>query len=205
VTAVTYGAIPEVESAVAQVQRVHKRVAGVSSRGVPYDATDPGFSAWVHNALTDSFLVAHQTFGRARLTPAEADPFVREQRRAGELLEANPMPSTASGLGRWLAGHPGIGPSQEMTEAVAFLIDPPLDTGLRIGYAVLRDAAIATIPERIRAVLELEPRRGAIVAGRATIAGLHWALGYSPSWELALRRVGAPVPEGLFRQAPRVS
>jgi uncharacterized protein (DUF2236 family) len=204
VTAVTYGAMPEVERAVAQVERVHARVAGVSSRGVPYDASDPAFAAWVHNALTDSFLVAHQVFGGARLTPAEADLFVREQHRSGRLLGAHPMPSTAASLSRWLVGHPDVGASPEMEEAVEFLMDPPLDSTLRPGYRLLRDAAVATIPTRIRSVLGVGRKPGAIPAGRIAVGGLRWAVGYSPSWELALRRAGAPVPCGLFRQAPRV-
>ena len=103
VTATTYGAIPEVEAAVAQVRRIHRIVEGTSSRGRPYDADDPGFSAWVHNVLTDSFLVAHQTFGALRLDEQDQDQFVLEQTRVGELLGADPMPESAAragGVGR---------------------------------------------------------------------------------------------------------
>lgn len=200
VTATTYGAMPEVEQAVAQVQRIHRVVSGVSSRGVSYDAADPGFSAWVHNALTDSFLVAHRTFGRVALSPAEEDRFVAEQTRAGALLGSDPMPSTASALSAWIEHHPELAPSPEMWEAVDFLADPPLDPGLKLGYKTLFEAAVATVPTRVRSILGLTKAPGAISVGRAVVAGLRWALGDSPSWQLALVRTGAPIPEGKFKQ-----
>lgn len=200
VTATTYGAMPEVEQAVAQVQRIHRVVSGVSSRGVSYDAADPGFSAWVHNALTDSFLVAHRTFGRVALSRAEEDRFVAEQTRAGALLGSDPMPTTASALSAWIEHHPEVAPSPEMWEAVDFLADPPLDPGLKVGYKTLFEAAVATVPTRVRSILGLTKVPGAISVGRVAVAGLRWALGYSPSWQLALLRTAAPVPEGKFKQ-----
>jgi uncharacterized protein (DUF2236 family) len=202
VTATTYGAMPEVDRAVAKVRRIHNLVVGISSRGIPYDASHPGFSAWVHNALTDSFLVANQVYGADRLSPSDADRFVTEQTRVGGLLGADPMPRTAPGLAGWLVDHPDIGPSPEMSDAVEFLTDPPLEPGVRFGYRLLLDAAVATLPGRLRSILGLERRRGAMVVGRYAVASLRWALGYSPSWNLALLRVGAPVPAGVFRQDP---
>lgn len=205
VTATTYGAMPEVDRAVATVRRIHNLVVGVSSRGIPYDASHPGFSAWVHNALTDSFLVANQVYGADPLSPSEADRFVTEQTRVGELLGADPMPRTAPGLADWLVDHPDIGPSPEMSDAVDFLTHPPLEPGVRFGYRLLLDAAVATLPGRLRSILGLEKKRRAVMVGRSTVATLRWALGYSPSWKLALIRVGEPVPDGLFRQDPSTS
>jgi len=200
VTATTFGAMPEVEQAVAQVRRVHRIVSGVSSRGIEYDAEDPGFSAWVQNALTDSFLVANQTFGADVLTSAEADRFVMEQTRIGALLDADPLPVTATGLASWIEHHPGLAPSPEMEEAVDFLTDPPLEPGLKLGYKFLLEAAVATLPIRLRDILGLTRMPGAVISGRAVVSGLRWALGASPSWQLALVRVGAPLPERLFKQ-----
>lgn len=200
VTATTYGAMPEVERAVAQVRRVHRSISGVSSRGIDYDAADPGYSAWVHNALTDSFLVANQTFGANVLSPEDADRFVLEQTRVGAMLDSDPMPTTAEAVAGWIEGHPGVAPSPEMRDAVDFLADPPLEPGLRMGYKLLFEGAVATIPIRLRDVLGLTKTPGAITACRAVVAGLRWALGFSPSWQLALVRVGEHVPEGMFKQ-----
>lgn len=205
VTATTYGAMPEVEAAVGQVRRIHRIVSGVSSRGIPYDAGDPGFSAWVHNALTDSFLTAHLVYGGIPLSEPQADQFVLEQTKVGALLGSDPMPETHMGLSKWIAEHPDIEPSPEMRDAIEFLTDPPLEPAIRAGYKVLMEAAVATIPTRLNEVLGLSPKLGARAVGRSAVAGLRWALGYSPSWRLALERSGASVPEGLFIQEPRVA
>jgi uncharacterized protein (DUF2236 family) len=200
VTATTYGAIPEVDQAVETVKRIHGRVKGVSERGVPYDAADPHFSAWVHNALTDSFLVAHQVYGEHSLDEAECDLFVREQTRVGALLDSDPMPESAPELHRWIAEHPDLAPSTAMRDAVHFLKDPPLDRSIKPAYYLLHNAAAATLPIRLRAILGVKPPPLSIPAGKAAVNALRWALSYSPSWEVALIRSGAPVPPGRFRQ-----
>lgn len=205
VTATTYGAMPEVEQAVARVRRVHGSIAGVSARGVPYDASDPGLSAWVHNALTESFLVANQVYGSHRLSETDATRFVVEQKLVGRLLGADPMPETPGGLARWIGNHPDIEPSPEMADAVAFLTDPPLERGLKLGYRIILEAAVATIPPRIREILGLRRRAGATTVGASTVRALRWAMGSSPSWQVALIRTGRPVPEGVFLQDPPIA
>jgi uncharacterized protein (DUF2236 family) len=202
VTATTFGAIPEVEAAVQQVERAHRRVKGVSSRGIAYDAADPGHAAWVHNALTDSFLTANQVYSEHPLTVVEADRFVEEQTRIGELLGAEPLPATARELSEWVSGHPEVAKSPEMIDVIDFLADPPLNPGIKTGYLVLFHAAVTTLPPRLQEVLGLRSRPGAETLGRAAVSSLRWALGYSPSWALASRRVGAEVSPELFRRIP---
>jgi uncharacterized protein (DUF2236 family) len=189
-----------VEAAVTTVRRAHRRIKGQSHRGIAYDADDAELSAWVHNSLTDSFLVCAQTFGARRLSEGEADRFVAEQSRIGRLLDADPLPVTAAHLSRWIAEHPAVAPSPGMRDAVDFLLDPPLDPAVKIGYQVLASAAIATVPPRIRQVLGVKPRPGALQVGGVAMLGMRWALGASPRWRQALIRVGAPVDEALFKQ-----
>jgi uncharacterized protein (DUF2236 family) len=200
VTATTYGAMPEVSAAIDVVRGVHRPVRGTSHRGRAYSAGTPRFAAWVHNALTDSFLVAYQAYGPEPLTPEEADRFVAEQTKVGVLLDADPMPDTAGGLHRWIAEHPDVSRSPGMEEAVAFLSAPPLRTGQRVGYRLLATAAIDTIPDRILETLDLQRRPGGRAVGRRAVDALRWALGSSPSWRLALARTGAEEPAGLFKQ-----
>lgn len=205
VTATTYGAMPEVEQAIAQVRRIHRIVSGVSSRGIPYDAGEPALSAWVHNALTDSFLEAHQAYGAQPLTAEQADRFVAEQARIGALLGSDPLPRTAAELSGWVADHPGLAPSPEMRDAVDFLTDPPLAPTLWLGYRALLEAALAITPPRLREILGVTPTPGAGSIGKASVAALRWAIGASPSWKLALMRNGEPVPEHLFKQPVRAA
>ncbi len=200
VTATTFGALPEVEQAVARVRRAHRPVTGRSHRNVPYSAGKAEFAAWVHNVLTDSFLRAYQVYGPRSLTPEEADRFVLEQTEVGRLLDADPLPETASELADWVALHPALDESPGMAETRSFLTNPPLDPLQRAGYQALYRGALPTIPRRVLDLLDLEPTIADEPIGRRFVAFLRWALGSSPSWHVSLVRVGAEVPEGLFRQ-----
>lgn len=200
VTATSYGAMPEVEAAVAAVRNAHRPVRGRSHRDLAYTAGTPRFAAWVHNSLTDSFLAANQAFGRRLLDEAEADRFVGEQAVIGRMLDADPIPETAQELTDWVANHPDIAGSPGMTEAMEFLESPPLDPAVKAGYTVLAKAAVAIIPDRIQQILGVRTLPGALALGRTSAGFLRWALGSSPRWRISLIRVGADVPEHLFKQ-----
>ena len=203
VTATAYGAMPEVEQAIEIVKRAHRPVHGTSHRGENYSASGSPFAAWVHNVLIDSFLVAHQTFGPSRLDRDRADAFVAEQADLGAMLYARDLPTTADDLALWISSHPALAPSPGMADAVGFLRKPPLPLGIDAGYRVLFHAAAATLPDRIASMLGVRSYPGAIAAGRSMIATLRWSMGSSPSWWLALERVGADQPDGVrFRRPP---
>ncbi len=203
VTATAFGSIPEVEQAIDVVRGAHRPVRGVSHRGAKYSASGSPFAAWVHNALIDSFLTAHQVFGPQPLPPARADAFVAEQVVLGGMLHATDLPDTADDLARWVASHPEVAWSPGMESAVSFLRKPPLPVGIAAGYRVLFHAAAATLPHRISSLLGVRTVPGAIPAGRSMIAMLRWSMGSSPSWWLALERVGADTPVGVtFRRPP---
>lgn len=203
VTATAFGAMPEVDNAVQIVKRAHRPVSGESHRGHTYSADHPAHAAWVHNVLTDSFLVAHRYFGRPELDQSRADQFVAEQTKVGELLDAAPLPETAVSLSDWVYNNPNIGRSPGMDTAVEFLRSPPLPFKVKLGYRILYGAAAATVPVQIRRVLGIRRVPGAILAGKSLTRFLRWALGSSPSWYLALTRVGAPLPSGYrFRTRP---
>ena len=201
VTETTYGAMPEVKAAVSAVRAAHVPVKGRSERDKPYSASNPALAAWVHNVLTDSFLVAHQAYGRDRLTNEQADQFVQEQARIAALLKAAPVPLTADELSTWVSEHPSIASSQAQRNAVRFLRFPPLPLPVQLGYQSLFQAAAATIPRSISKVIGVTSTPCAVQIGAASVSGLRWALGSSPAWHIALVRAGAPVPSGLFRQS----
>lgn len=200
VTATTFGAMPEVDDAVAIVRRSHAPVRGESSRGRPYSAGTPELAAWVHNALTASFLAAYRHYGADPLSDAEADRFVDEQRAIGRLLDADPLPATADELDAWLRDHPAVAPSPGQAEAVSFLRSPPLAPPVLVAYRLLFAAAVATIPDRLRDTIGVESSTVGERLGRWMIGFLRWSLGSSPSWHLALVRAGGTIPPGRFRQ-----
>ena len=205
VTETTYGAMPEVDGAVAAVRRAHRPVIGNSERDLPYSASTPELAAWVHNVLTDSFLAAYQAFGPRPLSTDDADRFVAEQTKVGGLLRADPLPSTARELRDWIVDHPDRSVSLAQTNAIDFLKNPPLAIPVRVGYRLLFDAALTTIPEPLRMQLDVHPSRWADKTGRSSINAMRWALGASPDWQLALTRCNAPIPPDTFRQPLRSS
>lgn len=200
VTETTYGAMPEVEAAVRVVRRAHAPVTGTSERGLTYSAGRPEMAAWVHNVLTDSFLAAYQAFGPHPLSAVDADRFVAEQTRIGRLLGAAPLPDTARGLADWIVGHPDLQATAAQKSAITFLRNPPLNPPVKLAYRILFNAALTTIPASIRSQLEVDPPANAEKIGKTTTRALRWALGASPSWQLALVRCDAPIPKGVFRQ-----
>jgi uncharacterized protein (DUF2236 family) len=189
-----------VEAAVAEVRTAHRPVSGESSRGKQYSAAHPELAAWVHNVLTDSFLSAYQAFGPGQLSALEADQFVTEQATIGALLKASPLPLTAMELSAWVADHPALCASDDQANATAFLRNPPLPLGVKLGYRPLSEAAVSIIPSRITDILGLQSSPARSRIGASVVRGLRWTLGSSPSWHLALVRAGASVPDDLFRQ-----
>ena len=197
VTATTYGAMPEVETAVARVRQAHRNVRGTSHRGRPYAANNAAHAAWVHNVLTDSFLEAFTVYGPSPIPSEQSDVFVSEQTRLGRRLDAVDLPVTAAGLSGWVSENPDLGPSPGLDEAVEFLRNPPLPFEARAVYAALFQAAVATIPPALASLLGVQPRKGSVLIGKRTVAFLRWSLGSSPSWWLALERTGADMPASV--------
>jgi uncharacterized protein (DUF2236 family) len=204
VTATSFGAMPEVEAAVARVRRRHGPIHGYSHQGLAYDASDPALDAWVHNSLTDSFLTAFRIYGSQPCPDALADRYVTEQVRVGRLLGAEPLPETALALGNWLSTHPDLGPSPGSAEAVSFLRRPPLPLAVRSVYSLLFRAAVPTLPASVLEAIGVRARRGDVEIGHFAVRMLRAALGASADWDLALRRTGATPPPGVhFRQPMR--
>ena len=198
VTTANYGSMPEVEAAVRIVREAHKPVSGTSERGIRYSANQPQLGAWVHNTLTDSFLEAYQTFCQG-LTAQEADQFVQEQAKIGELLGVAELPLTASDLRNWVTEHPSLGDSEALRSAWDFLRKPPLQAGQLLGYKVVRAAAVATLPSELAQLAGTSSRRGALVGGQCIVSSLRWAMKHSPAWKAALDRCGASYDATKFR------
>jgi uncharacterized protein (DUF2236 family) len=198
VTAMSYGAMPEVETAARLAAAAHQHVSGLSPRSIPYTARTPSLSAWVHNTLTDSFLTAYEMYGPRPLTSGQADLFVSEQTRVGTLMGADVLPDNAADLRSWIATHPDVDRSPDLAETVGFLRRPPLPIAARAPYQAVLQGALSSLPIEALDLLGTGPRRTGLATCKATMAGLRWVLGGSPSWYAALIRMSAPIPHGVF-------
>lgn len=129
VGAVTYGTTAAAESAGARVRGIHRRLAATDpDTGERFGVDDPGLLLWVHCAEIDSYLQVARRSGY-RLTDAQADAYVDEQRRAARLVGLDPagVPADTAGLARYFdTVRPGLAATPESDEVVRFLAAPPV-------------------------------------------------------------------------------
>ncbi len=192
----TFGTTAEADDAVTKVRAIHDHVRGVGPDGRPYSANEPQLLAWVHHVEVQSFLLAYQRIGPG-LSPDDADRYVREMARLGELLGVHDPITSASTLHSWVRDHPDQRVTADARRAVRFLLTPPLPLSARAPYAVLFAAAVSLVPLRQRLALGLllpGPVTGRVAAepaASALLGALGWSLGPSPALRRAQARAGA--------------
>jgi uncharacterized protein (DUF2236 family) len=178
----SFGSAEQAEAACAQVKAVHRRVRGIAPDGRAYSANDPHLIEWVHLAEVDSFLSAHQRYGRQRLTPMQADRYVAEMARIAEGLGVVAPPRSTQELKAAIARfRPELRSTREAREAAWFLLQPPLPLPARAPYGVLYAAAAGLLPLWARFMLRmpvapLTERFAVPAVMRAELELLRWAL-----------------------------
>lgn len=180
----TYARTEDAERAIAIVRAVHRHVTGTTTDGRAYRADDPHLITWVHVAEIDSFLTAHQIFGRRPLEAQTVDAYVAQTAEVARRLGGESVPTTHAELVAALEGYrPELESTPEALEAAEFLLHRPPVTGpARHGYALIGRAAVATLPRWAREPLRLgdRPLRDATagrLAGHAATRSLRWVLG----------------------------
>ncbi len=155
----TFGTADHAQQAVDVVRAVHSRVTGTAPDGRAYRADDPHLLSWVHAAEIDSFLTAHQIFGRRRLNVTECDTYVAQAAVVARALGADPVPTTAAGLQAHLGRfRPELHGTPAARAVVGFIREVPVPRAARPGYRMLVRSAIATLPRWARAPLGLPDR-----------------------------------------------
>ena len=178
----TFGTSEAATQAIAIVRAVHTRVVGTTPEGLPYGASDPHLLAWVHLAGAESFLLAHQHFGRHPLGRTDCDEYVAQAAVVARALGAEDVPTTVVELRAQLAGFRRELASTEAARDVArfLLLPPPVPWAARPGYTLIASAGFALLPPWARQALgvpsvpALDPVLRA--GGRAMTATIRWAL-----------------------------
>lgn len=178
----TFGTDEAAARMVRIVRAVHKRVVGTTPEGLTYDASDPHQLSWVHVAEIESFLVAHQKYGRRPLDDAGCDEYVAQTSVvARELGVLNPPMSLRELRSQLAAFRPELIGTPPARDVARFLLhSPPLPWAARPGYGVITSAGVALLAPWARAELGLraapvlDPVRR--LGGRAITATIRWAL-----------------------------
>lgn len=183
----TFGPAEEAERACAVVRAVHRHVRGTTADGEPYAADDPDLLRWVHVAEVDSFLVAHQRYGRRPLDRAGCDEYVAQAAVVARKLGATEVPTTVAGLRAAIeAFRPELRATPDALEAAGLLLHhPPLPAAVRPAYRVLTSAGVSLLPRWARAPLrlpDLPPLEAAVVrpVGRVVTGLIRWTLDAAP-------------------------
>jgi uncharacterized protein (DUF2236 family) len=181
--ATTFGPDAEARATIERIKGVHGRVRGRAPDGRQYSAGDPHLLEWVHIAEIDSFLRAHQRYGREPLDRAGCDAYVADTARVARELGVADPPETAAALAERIAAfRPELAGTPEARSTARYLLfSPPLALAARAPYALLAASAVELLPRWARAPLGLphlpvvEPAlvRG---GGRALMVGLRWVM-----------------------------
>jgi uncharacterized protein (DUF2236 family) len=156
-TATTFGPSREAERAVERVRSVHGHVRGTAPDGRPYSADDPHLLRWVHIAEVDSFLAAHDRYGRHRLHRSERDVYLADAAQIAVELGAVDPPTTERELSAQLREYRKelAGTRQARDAARYLLVQPPMPLAARPAYGMIAAAAVALLPRWSRPMLRV--------------------------------------------------
>ncbi|MFD7135062.1 oxygenase MpaB family protein [Streptomyces sp. NPDC059894] len=179
----TYGTAEHAQQACDQVRAVHAGIHGVTADGEAYRASDPHLLGWVHVAEIDSFLRAHQRYGRYPLSDDECDGYVADTARIAVALGVPDPPRTHGELAARLASYrPELRATAAALDTTRFLLlNPPVPLAARLPYGVLAANAVSLLPGWAAEELRL-PRLPVVDAlcvrplGAAVTAAIRWAL-----------------------------
>lgn len=179
----TFGTTADADRAVRIVRAVHGRIEGVAPDGRPYRADDPHLLRWVHVAEVDSFLTAHDRYGRRPLSPQRRDQYVAEAAVVARALGAEEVPTTVAELE---AALEEFRPELESTPAARrtarfILVRPPVPLALRAPYSMLAAASVALMPRWTRWPLRLPwlpvtEATAVRVTGEVVTRTIRWAM-----------------------------
>ena len=179
----TFGTADDAEAAVARVRSVHRRVHGTAPDGRPYAASDPHLLRWVHIAEVDSFLRAHQRYGKSPLDAAGQDAYVAQTARVATELGVEDPPLSVGELAAQLSAYrPELAGTPAAREAARFIVlGSPVPVALRAPYALLAAGAVGLLPRWARWPLRLPylPLAEATVvrvAGETAVRGIRYVM-----------------------------
>jgi uncharacterized protein (DUF2236 family) len=177
----TFGPADEAAAVIARIKHAHTFVRGTTPDGRSYSAQDPHLLRWVHIAEIDSFLRAHQLYGRRPLDQEGRDGYVADTARVARELDVPDPPETEAELDAQLASYrPELEGTPDARAAARFLLlNPPLPLAARIPYGVLAAASVALMPRWTRGPLRLPylplaERTVVRAGGQAITAGIRW-------------------------------
>jgi uncharacterized protein (DUF2236 family) len=199
VATVIFGTTAEAERAGRRIRALHGRLRATDPlTGEVFRVDDAELLRWVHVTEVESFLDAARRSG-LRLTDAEADQYLTEQRRTAALVGLDPatVPGTVAEVEAYYAEmRPKLAMTVEAADSAVFIAVPPMPWGL--GFTPARGLffavvtlAVAMLPPWARKMYGLPG-----LAATGTIATLN-----ARALRMALRTLPGSIVEGPIYKA----
>lgn len=152
-----YGAEGPARRMISGVRKMHDRVTGITSSGIPYRANDPELLRWVHATAAFGFLEAYHRYVQP-LSDTDRDRYYAEGKIAAGLYgAANPPENEAALRELFHTTLPLLEPSEIIAEFISILHRLPLTPRpFRIANRLLVAASIDLLPRDIRHILHLK-------------------------------------------------
>lgn len=198
-TITTFGSQEAIEQEAARVNRLHKSVTGTytdnQNTDTSYRAADPDLMMWVHIAFAESFIVSHLTYSDTPV-PGGIDRYVKQWSvAAGPLgLTAN-VPESGDELNAkldWYLRNNQLRCDADTKKVIGFIKNPPLPILAKPIYALLFQAAVASLKPEFREMLRLRswPKGLVVALTKNTLKLMRLAVGPdSPIEEAARERI----------------
>ncbi|MBT2420155.1 DUF2236 domain-containing protein [Streptomyces sp. ISL-22] len=125
---ITYGTTEAAEKAGARVRKIHSMLGATDpDTGERYGVDEPGLLLWVHCAEIDSYLQVARRSG-LRLSDAQADRYIAEQRVSARLVGLDPdaVPANQEEMAEYFEKvRPELACGPEARAVDGFLLRPP--------------------------------------------------------------------------------
>ena len=181
----TFGTVAEAEAAIAQVQRVHRRVNGTAPDGRAYSADDPELVTFIHVAEVHSFLASSRRYGPRPLTPEQCDRYYEEVATVAYALGAEWVPTTEREAESYLLRvRPELYAGPQAIEARDWLLrGVARRPAERAVYSLILAAAVGVLPSWARRELGLSVAGPVdLLVDTAAVAPMTRALSAAVRW-----------------------
>lgn len=153
-TVTTFGSLQAVAQEAGRVNRMHDKVSGryrdKDGNSRDYRASDADLLLWVHIAFMDSFLRSHQLYSKAAI-PGGADAYVKLWGKSVEPLGLTAVPGNEAQLLEAMNDYSSVlNCDEKALSVIKWIRNAPLPKSARPIYALLFQAALASLPQEIR-------------------------------------------------------
>jgi uncharacterized protein (DUF2236 family) len=200
----TYGTTAEAARAGRRVRKIHARLTGTDADGSAIRLDEPELLLWVHCGEVSSSVEIVRRCGM-RLSAADLDKFVDEQRRSAALVGLDPaaVPASVAGLDSYYQRvTPGLYACDEAREALRGSFSPPVPAqyaALRLIVPPLGALAFATLPRWARKLYGTPGSPLTDIAATAALRALYQSTTHVPRQVLYLPATAASRLRGRGR------